>query len=110
MLGNTQPTLKRHLVLAFALCFAPLWAGLPTATPDETPVGGMRAPLVSMLEPDSRLTLPQQRLPKGVLPHVFRRGTVPTPALSWYDVPRAPVVLPTQKLFVVFSRWSLEGG
>jgi hypothetical protein len=110
VLGNTQPTLKRHLVLAFALCFAPLWAGLPTAAADETPIGGMRAPLVSMLEPDSRLTLQGQRLPKGVLPHVFRRGAVPTPAMRWYVMPRVHVTLPMTKLFVVFSRWSLEGG
>ena len=110
MLGNTHPTLKRHLVLAFALCFAPLWAGLSNAIPDETPVGGMHAPLVNMLEPGSRLTLPQQRLPKGVLPHIFRRANVPTPELVWENAPRVLLVLPLTKLFVVFSRWSLEGG
>lgn len=105
-----QHYLKRNLILAFTLCFAPLWAGLPITTPEETPMGGMHAPLLGMLEPDSRLTLPQQRLPKGVLPHTFKRGTVPTPELAWNNVPYVQVLLPITKLFVMFARWSLEGG
>lgn len=114
MLGNTQQPVKRNLSLVLVLClasfFAPLWTGLPASTPEETPVGGLHAPLVRMLEPDSRLTLSQQRLPKGVLPHIFRRAALPMPELTWNSMPRVQVLLPTIKLFMVFARWSLEGG
>ncbi|MEM6431282.1 MAG: hypothetical protein AAF708_18735 [Deinococcota bacterium] len=103
--------MTRNLVLALYLCLAPAWAGLPSACLVETPLsGGMRAPLASMVEAEQRVNVAQQQQPKGVAANLLKQGRVPVPALTWHTVPHVHTTEPPSRLYVMFSRWSLEGG
>ncbi|MEM7738659.1 MAG: hypothetical protein AAF267_23045 [Deinococcota bacterium] len=111
MTPTKRQLLKRNLVLALYLCFAPAWASLPSACLVETPLsGGMRAPLASMVEAEQRVNVAQQQQPKGMPIDLLKQGHVPTPALTWHTPSRTQQVAPRSRLYMIFSSWSLEGG
>jgi hypothetical protein len=70
----------------------------------------MRAPLASMVEAEQRVNVAQQQQPKGVPVELLKQGHVPTPALTWHMPSHVQRTAPRSKLYVMFSRWSLEGG